>query len=266
MRVIRKKAAVGAAALVTGAAALTGAVALSSGSASAKNNVDLSDTAMIDTCPQMEKQTKYKADRCEFEPTGYESWQSDFYIPKGDMNAWNCGSEVADHQWQLTDVEQQSNSFGIDLSVGVELFKIVEAKVSVSYGHEWMHGSWQWTGNTEHIAPGKVGWMEMSTEMLKVNGNWKMNFGDPVAFDPNGDPGGYHYEWTLFGYSQTAKKKDGNHSVVFKDRDMTPEEKERVCGNRGLGPGEGPPGTQNKAVERDPGLVLTPLDETQPNM
>jgi hypothetical protein len=251
------------------ATVLAGAVVLSSGAASAKNNQDLSDIAMIDTCPQMQNDVRYKADSCSFAPTSYESYQTGFYLPQGDENAWNCSSQVADHTWQLTDVRQQTNSLGITAQAGIKLIEVVTLSLQATYGHEWMTGTWQWTGNTEHIAPGKVGWMEMSTEMFKIHGNWEMHYGDPVAFDKDGNPGGYHYFWTLFDYTQTDDKKDGTHNVVYKDRDMTQEEKDRICGNNGLGPGQGPPGLRKQVVDPNnpdgPGLMITPLEPTEPS-
>ncbi|MGW1760849.1 hypothetical protein [Streptomyces mirabilis] len=232
---------------------------VSQGTAQAKNNIDLSNTPMIDTCPQMNKDVSYKADKCEFTPERWESYQTDFYIPEQDHYAWNCTDIAQDHQWQLTDVTQQTNSLGISGELGLRLFDEVEAKLRVAYGHEWMHGKWVWTGNTIHVQPGRVGWLEMAKEMLKVTGKWEMNYGDPVAFDPGGNPGGYHYAWTLFNYWQVDAKKDGDRTVVFKDRDMTPEERDRICGDHGNGPGE-------EVQILDNGLRTTPLPATQPDL
>ncbi|MDL4771855.1 MULTISPECIES: hypothetical protein [Thermomonosporaceae] len=250
-------------AAATGAAVLTGGVVLSSGSASAKT-IDLTGTPLLDTCPGSGKKTSYTADRCDFTPTGAESFQTDFYLPQGDEYAWNCTSAVQDHQYQITDVHEQTNSIGFELGVGGTLFKIIEAKASAQYGHTWTHATWQWSGNTSHIQPGRVGWLELSTEMLKITGKWQINFGDRVKFN-DVDDGAPHYEWYIEPYSQTDAKENGKRSVAFKERDMTDEEKSRICGSNGQGPGERKrtvkPGEEGAP---NPGLVITPAPATKP--
>ncbi|MGW1760848.1 hypothetical protein [Streptomyces mirabilis] len=253
-----KRALAGIASMIAGGFILVGGMAISPGSAQATNNVDLSDIAMIDTCPQMNKDVRYKADDCNFVPDGAETYQSEYYIPEGDYYAWNCTDAIQDHQWQITDVSHSANSLGVGVDVGGKLFDVVELAMHADYGHQWLHGKFVWTGNTIHVSPGRVGWLELSTELAKVHGKWEMNYGDPVAFDPGGAPGGYHYSWTLFNYWQVDAKQDGNRRVIFKDRDMTPEERDRICGDHGNDPGGQPQVLDN-------GLRITPLPATRPD-
>ncbi|GAA4607932.1 hypothetical protein GCM10023195_30580 [Actinoallomurus liliacearum] len=234
-------------AAIAGAAMVGAGLLLPAGPASAKVVTVTGD--LLDTCPNSGVTVPYTADRCVFVPESQESFQSDFHVPTNDEYAWNCTTAAQDHQYQITDTVEESNSFGISGGPKLTLIKdVLEVGVEASYGHVWNKGQWIWNGDTHHIQPGNVGWLELSTEMLKVNGHWQINYGDRVKTSDNGEA---HYEWYVGG-SVTDDKDAGSHNVAFRERPMTDEEKSRVCGNNGQGPGEG--GPQLKALAQ---LVVT---------
>jgi hypothetical protein len=238
---------------LTGAAVVGAGLLLPATPASART-VTVTDP-LLDTCPDSGKTVAYTADRCVFVPESQESFQSDFHVPSNDEYAWNCTGAVQDHQYQITDTVEESNSFGIDGKVGGTLLKVLELSAQVSYGHTWNHGTWTWNGDTHHVQPGNVGWLELSTEMLKVNGHYQINYGDRVKTSDDGDA---HYEWYVGG-SETGDKDAGTHNVAFKERPMTDDEKARICGNNGQGPGEG--GSRKEVVHM---LVTRDAQGTQP--
>jgi hypothetical protein len=233
---------------VAGVAMVGAGLLLPAGTANAKVVTVTGD--LLDTCPDSGVTVPYTADRCVFVPEGQESFQSDFHVPANDEYAWNCTTAAQDHQYQITDTVDESNSFGISGGAKFKLTDLIELGVETSYGHVWNKGHWVWNGDTHHIQPGNVGWLELSTEMLKVNGHWQINYGDRVKVSDNGDE---HYEWYVGG-SVTDDKDGGTHNVAFRERPMTDEEKARVCGNNGLGPGEGTPGLKEVVPQQ---LVIT---------
>ncbi|GAA4639376.1 hypothetical protein GCM10023196_100730 [Actinoallomurus vinaceus] len=232
---------------LAGVAMVGTGVLLPAGPASAKTVTVTGD--LLDTCPDSGVTVPYKADRCKFVPESQESFQSDFHVPQNDEYAWNCTTAAQDHQYQITDVVDESNTFGISGGPKFKLGDAIEIGVEASYGHVWNKGNWTWNGDTHHVQPGNVGWLELSTEMLKVNGHWQINYGDRVKTSDDGDA---HYEWYVGG-SVTDDKDAGTHNVTFKERPMTDEEKNRVCGDNGQGPGEGSPGLRREVVN----MVIT---------
>lgn len=245
-------------------AAFSGALMVGAGlllpatSASAKT-VTVTDP-LLDTCPDSGKTVAYRADRCIFVPESQQSFQDNFHVPTNDEYAWNCTDAVQDHQYQITDTVEESNSFGIDGKVGGKLLDMIEVSAQLSYGHTWNHGTWTWNGDTHHVQPGNVGWLEISTEILQINGHYQINFPDRVKTSDDEQDGG-HFEWYVSGEEQDDQDA-GTHNVAFKERPMTDDEKSRICGNNGQGPGQG--GPPSKEVVQPQLLVTHDAQGAQP--
>jgi hypothetical protein len=195
---------------LTGAALLCAATTLTASSAYAADRP--TGRELLDRCNN-------GTDSCVFHPHGApETFRGDVH-QVGDT-VFNCTADLQRSTVKWSETTGESNSFGVSLSAEYGFSDVFKVSIETSYQHTWESSSTVGQDDSIDVKPGEKGWVERSTEMNRVKGQYEMHFPDRY-YD--------HYIWYQ-EFEAVGPVKDAPGLITKKTAVMTPEEKSQHCG------------------------------------
>jgi hypothetical protein len=160
------------------------------------------------------------ADHCEFVPVSSEKYTASQKLVS--PMSPNCGPGVVDLQSNWTETTGSSDTVGGSITAKSGVFGLFEASVEANYNHQWNRSNSTGGFVMVHVPAQSIGYVTKSTAMERVNGYYKMNFGER-RWD--------HYSWTTSGVSVDGPDKNGigNEIVQGHTRPMTSGERTQYC-------------------------------------
>ncbi len=195
---------------LTGAAFLAAATTLTASSAYAADGP--TGRELLDKCNN-------GTDSCVFHPYGPpETFRGDIH-QVGDT-VFNCTADLQRSTVKWSETTGESNSFGVSLSAEYGFSDVFKVSIETSYQHTWESSSTVGQDDSIDVKPGEKGWVERSTEMNRVKGQYEMHFPDRF-YD--------HYIWYQ-EFEAVGPVKDAPGLITKKTAVMSPEEKTQHCG------------------------------------
>ena len=200
--------------LITGAG--TGAVLLFAAAIGVANPAYAEDgpTAreLLDKCDN-------GTDVCEFHPSGPpEKFRGD--VNQVGDTVYNCTSDLQRSTVKWSETTTESNSFGVSLSAESGFADVFKVSIETSYETTWESSSTFGQDDSIDVKPGEKGWVERSTEMQRVKGQYEMHFPDPF-YD--------HYIWYQ-DFDAVGPVKDAPGLITKKTAQMSDQERAEHCG------------------------------------
>ncbi|TDW22049.1 hypothetical protein [Kribbella kalugense] len=158
-------------------------------------------------------------DTCVFHPSGApETFRGDVH-QVGDTY-YNCTGTPQRSTIKWSETTGESNSFGVSLSAEYGFSEVFKVSIETSYSHTWETSSTFGQDSNVDVPAGEKGWIERSTEMEKVHGQYEMHFPDKY-YD--------HYIWYQ-DFDATGPVKDAAGQITAKTAAMSDDEKSQHCG------------------------------------
>ncbi|MDX3662271.1 hypothetical protein PV646_33625 [Streptomyces sp. ID05-26A] len=136
------------------------------------------------------------ADYCQFKPNGAMQIFSGPRQLAG--SGTNCTSSLMTRVINYSATTGTKNTFGVEISGGVQLGKIFEASIKASYTREWSFSETKTDEVRQEIKPRKKVNIFASKQKSRVNGTWEIHFGKRYYG---------HYYWYVNG-SVDGQTKD----------------------------------------------------------
>ncbi|MGW6445226.1 hypothetical protein [Lentzea sp. NPDC055074] len=128
------------------------------------------------------------ADYCQFKPYGAMEIFNGSRQLAG--SGTNCTSSLMTRVINYSATTGTKNTFGVEISGGVELGKIFEASIKANYSREWSFSETKTDEVRQEIKPRKKVNIFASKQKSRVNGTWEIHFGSRYYG---------HYYWYVNG-------------------------------------------------------------------
>ncbi len=153
---------------------------------------------------------------CDFKPTKEDKTHTPAHVV-GEGVA-NCGDTPVETVYKATDEVDQTNSIGVSLSVGANLFKIINVAISTTYRHDWTQKHTFEQDVSLHINPGFIAWVTATAPIFRDTGDFTLKLGNTT--------------WNLGGVYFDTPDPDRSGQYVADDAKLTPKKYKEACNHQ----------------------------------